>query len=143
MRLLKRDVNLGRVIFWDIKNRLPRSITTLDWDNSFTSVFSADNSNLFFDMAGFEVRIHPLLASSKSMIGGATPTGTVHKNGVWNLQNETTKKVTAQAHLRVEEEAVQAFDNCIHQILMSSGATTFTKIANKWNTALISLETYY
>eukprot|EP01082_Thalassiosira_pseudonana_P015861 g14523.t1 g14523 contig9:2040215-2041577(-) len=35
MRLLKRDVNLGRAIFWDIKNRLPRSITTLDWDNSF------------------------------------------------------------------------------------------------------------
>ena len=143
MRLLKRDVNLGRAIFWDIKNRLPRSITTLDWDNSFVSVYSADNPNLLFDMVGFEVRIQPLRANRKSMMGGATPTGTVHRDGVWNLQNETTKEVTAQAHLRVEEEAVQAFDNRIRQILMSSGATTFTKIANKWNTALIGLMTYY
>ena len=29
------------------------------------------------------------------------------------------------------------------QVLMSSGSTTFTKIANKWNTALIGLVTYY
>ena len=57
--------------------------------------------------------------------------GNTYKNGVWNLQNETTKKMTAQAHLRVEKEAVQTFDNRIRQILMSSGATTFTKIANK------------
>ena len=26
---------------------------------------------------------------------------------------------------------------------MSSGSTTFTKVANKWNTALIGLMTYY
>lgn len=26
---------------------------------------------------------------------------------------------------------------------MSSGSTTFTKVANKWNTALIGLTTYY
>ena len=29
------------------------------------------------------------------------------------------------------------------KFLMSSGSTTFTKIANKWNTALIGLMTYY
>ena len=29
------------------------------------------------------------------------------------------------------------------QILMASGSTTFTKIANKWNTTLIGLMTYY
>ena len=144
MRLLKRDVNLGRAIFWDIKNRLPRSITTLDWDNSFVSVYSDDNPNLLFDMCGFEVRIQPLCASRKAIMGGAaTPSATTYKDGVWNLQNETTKEVTAQAHLRVEEDAVQAFDNRIRQILMSSGATTFTKVANKWNTALIGLMTYY
>ena len=145
MRLLKRDVNLGRAVFWDIKNRLPRSTTTLDWDNSFVSVYSADNPNVLFDMLGFEVRIQPLRASRRGMIGSAESAAntTTYKDGVWNLQNETTKEVTAQAHLRVEEEAVQAFDNRIRQILMSSGATTFTKIANKWNTALIGLMTYY
>jgi len=143
MRLLKRDVNLGRGIFWDIKNRLPRSVTTLDWDNSFVSVYSADNPNLLFDMNGFEVRIQPICAKQNAVIGGTGASTTTYKDGVWNLQNETTKEMTAQAHLRVEEEAVQAFDNRIRQILMSSGATTFTKIANKWNTALIGLMTYY
>ena len=46
-------------MFWDLKNRLPRSLTTLEWDNSFVSVYSKDNPNLLFSMAGFEVRILP------------------------------------------------------------------------------------
>jgi hypothetical protein len=33
MRLMKHDVNLGRAVFWDMKNRLPRSMTTFEWDN--------------------------------------------------------------------------------------------------------------
>jgi pre-mRNA-processing factor 8 len=62
---------------------------------------------------------------------------------VWSLQNEATKERTAQAYLRVDDEALKAFENRIRQVLMSSGSTTFTKIANKWNTALIGLMTYY
>jgi hypothetical protein len=38
---------------------------------------------------------------------------------------------------------VQQFNNRIRQVLMSSGSTTFSKIVNKWNTALIGLMTYY
>lgn len=34
MRLMKHDVNLGRAVFWDMRNRLPRSVTTLEWDRS-------------------------------------------------------------------------------------------------------------
>jgi pre-mRNA-processing factor 8 len=99
-------------------------------------------------MNGFEVRIQPLQhAMIDGGIGGiinsTTAKATSYKDGVWNLQNETTKEMTAQAHLRVEDSAVKGFDNRIRQILMSSGATTFTKIANKWNTALIGLMTYY
>lgn len=56
MRLMKHDVNLGRAVFWDLKNRLPRALTTLDWDNSCVSVYSKDNPNLLFAMCGFEVR---------------------------------------------------------------------------------------
>ena len=56
MRLMKHDVNLGRAVFWDMRNRLPRSLTTLDWDNSFVSVYSRDNPNLLFSMVNFEVR---------------------------------------------------------------------------------------
>lgn len=59
MRLMKHDVNLGRAVFWDIKNRLPRSLTTIQWENSFVSVYSKDNPNLLFNMGGFECRILP------------------------------------------------------------------------------------
>jgi pre-mRNA-processing factor 8 len=133
MRLMKHDVNLGRAVFWDLKNRLPRSVTTLQWDDSFVCVYSKDNPNVLFNMSGFEVRILPKCRNSDF----------VQRDGVWNLQNESTKERTAQAFLRVDDESLRTFENRVRQILMSSGATTFTKIANKWNTALIGLMTYF
>lgn len=135
MRLMKHDVNLGRATFWDIKNRLPRSITTLEWSNSFVSVYSKDNPNLLFEMCGFEVRILPKIRSFNEEF--------TLREGCWSLQNEITKERTAQAFLRVSEAASRRFENRIRQILMASGSTTFTKIVNKWNTALIAFMTYF
>jgi hypothetical protein len=66
MRLMKHDVNLGRAVFWDMKNRLPRSLTTLDWDNSFVSVYSKDNPNLLFSICGFEVSIPTCLLTKEA-----------------------------------------------------------------------------
>eukprot|EP00668_Euglena_longa_P001742 GGOE01002052.1.p1 GENE.GGOE01002052.1~~GGOE01002052.1.p1 ORF type:complete len:2392 (-),score=761.77 GGOE01002052.1:208-7383(-) len=135
MRLMKHDVNLGRGVFWDIKNRLPRSVTTVQWEDSFVSVYSKDNPNLLFAMCGFEVRILPKVRSFNEEF--------VSKDGVWNLQNENSKERTAQAFLRVDDDSLKKFENRVRQVLMSSGATTFTKIVNKWNTVLIGLMTYY
>ena len=135
MRLMKHDVNLGRAVFWDIKHRLPRSVPTVDWEESFVSVYSKDNPNLLFNMCGFEIRIKP-----KCRMHMEVP---VHKDGVWNLQNESSKERTAQAFLRVDAQAMRYFENRVRQVLMSSGSTTFTKIVNKWNTALIGLMTYF
>jgi pre-mRNA-processing factor 8 len=59
MRLMKHDVNLGRAVFWEVKNRLPRSLTTMEWESGFVSVYSRDNPNLLFNMNGFEIRILP------------------------------------------------------------------------------------
>ena len=135
MRRMKHDVNLGRAVFWELQNRLPRALTTLDWDDgSFVSIYSKDNPNLLFNMCNFEVRILPKIRA----IGPP-----IQKEGVWRLQNEHTKEVTATAFLRVDDEGVKGFENRIRQILMSSGSITFTKVANKWNTALIGLMTYY
>ncbi|AAD55467.1 putative ribonuclease H-like superfamily, PRO8NT domain, PROCN domain, PROCT domain, MPN [Arabidopsis thaliana] len=136
MRLMKHDVNLGRSVFWDMKNRLPRSITTLEWENGFVSVYSKDNPNLLFSMCGFEVRILPKIRMTQEAFSNT-------KDGVWNLQNEQTKERTAVAFLRVDDEHMKVFENRVRQILMSSGSTTFTKIVNKWNTALIGLMTYF
>ncbi len=135
MRLMRHDVNLGRAVFWDLKNRLPRSITTIEWDDTFASVYSRDNPNLLFSMCGFEVRILPKIRNANEEF----PV----KDSVWSLVENTTKERTAHAFLQVTEEDIQKFNNRIRQILMSSGSTTFTKIANKWNTSLIALFTYY
>ncbi|XP_038114619.1 pre-mRNA-processing-splicing factor 8 [Culex quinquefasciatus] len=135
MRLMKHDVNLGRAVFWDIKNRLPRSVTTVQWDNTFVSVYSKDNPNLLFNMCGFECRILPKCRTQNEEF--------THRDGVWNLQNEVTKERTAQCFLRVDDESLSRFHNRVRQILMASGSTTFTKIVNKWNTALIGLMTYF
>ncbi|KAJ2802138.1 Pre-mRNA-processing-splicing factor 8, partial [Coemansia guatemalensis] len=136
MRLMKHDVNLGRAVFWDVKNRLPRSLATVEWDDeaTFVSVYSRDNPNLLFDMAGFEVRILP----RSRQLGAAAAL-----DGAWALVDDRTKERTATAFLRVDDASVQRFNNRIRQILMSSGSTTFTKIANKFNTALIGLMTYF
>jgi pre-mRNA-processing factor 8 len=135
MRLMKHDVNLGRAVFWEIKNRLPRSLTTIEWENSFVSVYSKDNPNLLFNMNGFEVRILPKIRAIQEEFS--------QKDGTWRLQNENTKEITAQAFIKVDEEGLKKFENRVRQILMASGSTTFTKIANKWNTTLIGLMTYF
>ena len=70
----------GRAVFWDIKNRLPRSITTVVWEESFVSVYSKDNPNLLFNMCGFDCRIQPKCRMQFEEF--------THRDGVWNLQNE-------------------------------------------------------
>src|SRR5690606_18477518 len=84
---------------------------------------------------GFDVRILPKVRTFNEDF--------VNKDGVWNLQNSRTKERTAQAFLRVDEESLARFENRVRMILMASGSTTFTKIVNKWNTALIGLMTYF
>ena len=75
----------GRAVFWDMKNRLPRSITTFMWEQSFVSVYSKDNPNLLFNMSGFECRILPKCRTTSDEF--------THKDGIWNLQNEVGSKV--------------------------------------------------
>lgn len=43
----------------------------------------------------------------------------------------------------VDEESQKAFDYRVRQVLMSSGNTTFTKVANKWNNCILGLVTYF
>ena len=57
MRLIKHDINLRRAVFWNIKQSLPRSLTTIEWEGTFISVYSKDNPQLLFSMSGFEIRI--------------------------------------------------------------------------------------
>ena len=123
MRLMKHDVNLGRATFWDVKNRLPRSVTTIDWENSFVSVYSKDNPNLLFNMCGFEVRVKPKCRMHLEALA--------HRDGVWNLQNDATKEMTAQAFLRVDEQSLRTFENRVRQVLMSSGPRRRPRIAPK------------
>ena len=87
------------MVIWDIKNRLPRSLTTIEWDESFVSVYSKDNPNLLFSMSGFEVRILPKIRSIMEEF--------TLSEGVWNLANDQTKERTAQTFLTVDTSDLQ------------------------------------
>src|SRR6267154_5261115 len=39
MRLIEHDVNLGRAVFWNIKNSLPCSLMTIEWEDIFVSIY--------------------------------------------------------------------------------------------------------
>ncbi|XP_023721205.2 pre-mRNA-processing-splicing factor 8-like [Cryptotermes secundus] len=118
MRLVKHDVNLGRAVFLYIKNRLPHS-TTIQWENSFVSVYSKDNPNLLFNMSGFECRILPKCRTTHEEF--------TRRDGAWNLENES-KERTAQCFIRVDEESMQHFHNRVQHILMASDSVTFTEV---------------
>lgn len=102
LAVIKHDVNLGRAVFWDIKNRLPRALTTIEWDDTFVSVYSKDNPNLLFSMQGFEVRILPKIRAGDI---------SEQRDGVWSLVQASTGERTAQAYLRVSDEGIQQFQN--------------------------------
>lgn len=135
MRLVKHDVNLGRACFWLMQNRVPRSVVSLEWVHTFASVYSKDNPNLLFYMAGYEVRILPKCRLEREDF---TP-----MEGTWILQDKRTQERTGFVFLRVSEKSILYFRNRTKQILLSSQATTFAKVSNKWNTHLIAILTYF
>ena len=134
MRLIKHDVNLGRAVFWNVKQSLPRSLMTIEWEDTFVSIYSQNNPQLLFSMCGFEICI---LSKIRTMSGEQFSL----KDAVWNLTNKQTKERTTQAFLRVSDDGkslnldhrlflnissgVQQFNNRIRQVL-SSGSTTFS-----------------
>lgn len=74
---MKYDVLLSKAVFWEVKNKLLYSITTIHWKDSFVSVYSNQNPNLLFDMCGFEVRILPKIRASEEEFE--------FKDGAWKL----------------------------------------------------------
>lgn len=134
MKLTRHDVHLGRACFWEISRRLPRSIIDLKWENTLASVYSRDNPNLLFTMCGFEIRILPNCRMKESRQS---------KEGVWDLVDDNSKEITAKAYLQVTQEDIEKFQNVIRRLLMSAGSSPFTKIASRWNSALLALFVYY
>ncbi|KAJ1607668.1 Prp8 [Cryptosporidium canis] len=150
MRLVKNDVILGKSVYWELSNRLPKSITTLEWEKSFVSVYSKSNPNLLFSLAGFSVRLLPTCRIGNKAIEqtdasfiGNDGSQSFSRESTWQLSNTVSKEVTSYVFLMVDESEIRNFENRVRQILITSGSATFTKIANKWNTCLIGLMTYF
>jgi pre-mRNA-processing factor 8 len=68
MRLIKHDINLGRAVFWNIKQNLPRSLTMIEWEDTFVGVYSQNHPQLLFSMCGFEVRILPKIRTMGAVL---------------------------------------------------------------------------
>eukprot|EP00767_Chilomastix_cuspidata_P003217 gnl/Chilomastix_cuspidata/3332.p1 GENE.gnl/Chilomastix_cuspidata/3332~~gnl/Chilomastix_cuspidata/3332.p1 ORF type:complete len:3611 (-),score=172.86 gnl/Chilomastix_cuspidata/3332:1097-11722(-) len=135
MKLKRRDVTLGRAVFWSLQNRMPASLCTLSWEKSFVSVYSKDNPNLHFEMCTFDIRMTPTAR--------LPPQKAEARDGLWSFSDEETKEKTAVASVRISEMGIKKFHDRLRMILMSSGSTTFQKIANRWNSALIGFVVFY
>lgn len=131
MKLVRQDVNLGRAVMWNIENRLPPAIVSAE--SFLVSVKSPENPALLFSMLGFDLRIAPR--------GVAGPGA--GQDAVWPLVDPQTQERIAYAQVRVSLSEVNRFNNRIRQILMTSGSTTFSKVIDKWNTALIAFVSYF
>ncbi|QRW11574.1 pre-mRNA-processing-splicing factor 8 [Ceratobasidium sp. AG-Ba] len=120
MRLIKHDVNLDCAVFWDVKQSLPRSLTAIEWDDTFAGVYSDSNDGRQAVLAeGWGLELDERADEGK--------------NGTGILNHEIKPSVSG----------IQQFNNRVRQVLMSSGSTTFSKIVNKWNTVIVGLKTYY
>jgi len=73
----------------------PRSLTTIEWEDTFVSVYSQNSPQLLFSMCGFEICILPMI---RTMSGEQF---SLKDAVVWNLTNKQTEERTAQAFLRV------------------------------------------
>ncbi|QPG77068.1 hypothetical protein FOA43_004466 [Brettanomyces nanus] len=144
MKLMRADVHLGRAVFWEMQGRVPLSLADIRWEDALASVYSRENSNVLFKMSDFDVRVQPVAASSGGASSSVSASGnSAGAESTWDLTDESSKEITANAHLQVSAEAIAAFDYNIRHILMSAGSATFTKIASRWNTALLSLFVYF
>lgn len=136
MKLMRHDVHLGRAVFWEMQGRVPDTLADIKWEDTLASVYSKENSNVLFIMCGFDIRIQPQARVHESITKSSS-------ESTWDLIDEETKECTAKAYLQVSEEAVREFDYAIRRLLVSSGSIAFTKVASRWNTALLSLFVYY
>jgi pre-mRNA-processing factor 8 len=59
-----------------------------------------------------------------------------NKDGVWALQNAATKERTAQAFLRVDDEALKAFENRVRQVSATGDRFVFPDTVRRtaWGT---------
>ncbi|KAG8345580.1 PRO8NT PrP8 N terminal domain [Trypanosoma vivax] len=133
MRLFLNDVNLARSVLWEFQGRLPVTIAEISDSNAFVSVYSKDNPNLLFDMGGFSVRLLPVCRAEEILENEST----------WNLQNSTTKDVTARAMLQVAPDHVVNIRNKARRAIMMVGSSTFQSIAAKWNALITEIVPYY
>ncbi|EGG03211.1 uncharacterized protein MELLADRAFT_90351 [Melampsora larici-populina 98AG31] len=63
MRLIKLDVKLQNTLFWDIKTRLTRSLTTIEWIDTNARVYSKDTIDLLYSTYDYEFRILPKICT--------------------------------------------------------------------------------
>ncbi|KAL0237114.1 hypothetical protein PCE1_000511 [Barthelona sp. PCE] len=137
MMMNRVDDFLGRAVFEVFSKRVPKTIATIEFEKSFISVSSPQNPHFNFEMGGFEIRLLPA-----SRIDEVQATD-INTNPQWTFNDHSTGESMMYGWLRVSEKAQARFTNRIRRILMTSSATTFMKIASRWNQTLLGFVSYY
>lgn len=134
MRLFLSDVNLARAVMWDFQSRIPQSFVNIRSESCMASVYSRENPNLLFDLAGFSIRILPVCRTTETIL---------ESESMWPLHNESTRDMTARAFVQVSPQDVAHIKNRIRRCIMAVGSSTFQNIATKWNAVLTEIVPYY
>lgn len=134
MRLYLNDVNLARAVLHEFSGRIPSYIGEINEANSFVSVYSKDNPNLLFDMAGFSVRMLPVSRVEEELL---------ESESMWSLRHRTTKDITCRAFLQVSKDHITMIRNKARRTVMMVGSSTFHSISAKWNALVTEIVPYY
>nr|BAS01665.1 splicing factor PRP8 [Lotharella vacuolata] len=129
------DMTLSKAIFWEFKKRIPSTLFTFETYDTKMFYYIHRKEKIIFEMCNFIFIVNTS--------GGFVSSENMNKEGIWKFFNPKDSSYCVIIELTLHEKAIKYFENRIRQILMSSGSTTFTKIANRWNLSLIGFVTFF
>ncbi|XP_075591060.1 uncharacterized protein LOC142597946 [Dermatophagoides farinae] len=147
MRFVAEDFRLANVVYTFISARIPKYVAEICASDSFVSIYSAENPNLLLKMCNFDLRFLPRCRESDilklSSDIDVDPTSIISTSSAFWPLHSIDNEVIATLYLTISKEGIHEFENRIRNILQCTTNATFTKVAAKWNTTLLSMLAYY
>jgi len=131
----KHDINLNKAIFWEFKRRIPSTLFIFEQCDSKIFHNTIERGKIALEICNFSLYIN---TTNTSVF-----LDNLDREGLWEFPDSISSTCYTTVKLSLCDKAVKYFENRVRQILMSSGSTTFTKIANRWNLSLIGFVTFF
>lgn len=122
------SVDFGGIenLFLKIRTKIPSSLGSFKLDTVFdnSNIFNKTRKKLSIELGGFSLFLKQNIYPYTS----------------FKIKNRYREK---RVELKISSSALFHFEGRIRQIILNSGSTTFTKIANKWNSSILGIIAYF